>query len=618
MGLFTAAPDIELEGTREAFIGRPYDAVLVVTTEEDIPCQGIDVRLLGRRGWSVSQGKSSISNRETSPDERFVLWRGGGRLARGVHRFPVRLQIPTDVLPSHALGPASADLSLIVVVDIPWKIDPRARFFLHATLPPPASAPRSPIAVQSRDVGARAPRVELALPSSVLMPGEPIEATVAFFNLDDDEPVPVRLSAIATLDLHGRGRRDREVVAWTSEATLPAGSAGAGTPLAFRLPSDLPVSFHGSTHSVAWHLEAAVGGGLLRAWRRVRAPIVLIDDAAAPTVAPLAGAPLLGDARTHALFEVATQARRAWRVVTPQAAEPDEAAAATLEIDGVTARLAYLESRATGGVLRTTLRHADLGLGLVVTPGGAARHLFWRDVEIGVPTWDRAHHVRARDGEHVRPYLQRVAPPLDAVPGELVRWDDHGLTVDDPSVGVTTARLEVVMQQIEALAALVAFELERLPPPGDVALDVGQWRSAARAFDASFTPCNVALDGVLDGVPLRTCLRRAESGELRDLRVWVGDAASASALAKATVLALPAPARGALATGVPPALTALLLAWPDDHVDLDLRGGVASASLTLAAGEGGRAVVNAEAVLDLARRLRALLGALGAERAPFR
>jgi hypothetical protein len=104
MGLFTTAPDIELEGTREAFIGRPYEAVLVVTTAEDIPCSGIDLRLLGRRGWSVSQGKSSVSNRETSPDATFMLWRGGGTLARGTHRFPVRLQIPGDVVPSHALG----------------------------------------------------------------------------------------------------------------------------------------------------------------------------------------------------------------------------------------------------------------------------------------------------------------------------------------------------------------------------------------------------------------------------------------------------------------------------------------------------------------------------------
>jgi hypothetical protein len=618
MGLFTTAPDIELEGTREAFIGRPYEAVLVVTTAEDIPCSGIDLRLLGRRGWSVSQGKSSVSNRETSPDATFMLWRGGGTLARGTHRFPVRLQIPGDVVPSHALGPASADLSLIVVVDIPWKIDPRARFFLHATLPPPTAAPRTPIAVQSRDVGARAPRVELALPSSVLLPGEPIEATVAFFNLDDDEPVPVRLSAIATVDLHGRGRRDREVVAWTSDAALPAGSAGVGTPLAFRLPSDLPVSFRGSTHSVSWQLEAAVGGGLLRPWRRVRAPIVIIDDAAARTVAPLAGAPLLGDARTHALFEVAAQARPAWTVVAPEAGEADEAAAATLEVDGVTARLAYLESKATGGVLRTTLRHADLGLGLAVTPGSTTRHLFWRDVEIGVPAWDRAHHVRARDGEQVRDYLRRLAPALAAVPGALVRWDDHGATIDEPCVGVSTPRLEAAMQQVEALAARLAHELGQLPPPRDVALDGDQWRSLARVFDASLTPCNAALDGTLDGAPLHTCLRRTDDGDLRDLRVWVGDAASASALARATVLSLPAPAAGALATGVPPALTELLLGWPDDHVDLDLRGGVASASLRLVPGPDGRAVVSADATIELARRLRTLLAALGAERTPFR
>ena len=219
MGLFTASPTIELEGPREAFIGQVYEGTLVVTTAEDIPCQAIDVRLLGRRGWSVSHGKTTISNRENSPDLTFGLWRGGGTLARGQHRFPLSLLVPPDVAPSHDLGPADADLSLLAVIDIPWKIDPRARFFLNATLPPPAAIERTPIAVQSRASAAKSPRVEFALASSTLMPGEAIQGTVAFFNLDDDDPVPVRISAIASLQLHGRGKREREVVAWTSEAS---------------------------------------------------------------------------------------------------------------------------------------------------------------------------------------------------------------------------------------------------------------------------------------------------------------------------------------------------------------------------------------------------------------
>jgi hypothetical protein len=316
---------------------------------------------------------------------------------------------------------------------------------------------------------------------------------------------------------------------------------------------------------------------------------------------------------------VAAQARPAWTVVAPEAGEADEAAAATLEVDGVTARLAYLESKATGGVLRTTLRHADLGLGLAVTPGSTTRHLFWRDVEIGVPAWDRAHHVRARDGEQVRDYLRRLAPALAAVPGRAgalgrprrhhrraVRRGEYaapggGDAAGRGAGGATGARARAATAR-RATWRSTGTSGARWPASSTPASRRATPRSTARSTARRCTPACA-------GPTMAT---------LRDLRVWVGDAASASALARATVLSLPAPAAGALATGVPPALTELLLGWPDDHVDLDLRGGVASASLRLVPGPDGRAVVSADATIELARRLRTLLAALGAERTPFR
>lgn len=618
MGLFTTPPRVTLDGPGDAIIGGRYQATVVVETTEDIPVEYIDVLLRGIAGWRVSQGKTSVSNWLLSPDHKVRVYTPAGapNLPRGEHRFPIDLGIPTDLAPSHAHSPAASTLTLTVRVAIPWKLDPRTNFVLRARPAPPASVRRDPIAVRSTatDAAAKVPRIELSAASATVVAGESIAVSCALFNIDDREPVPVKVVLTRHLGLYGRGDRQREHEVWRNVATFPAGCAGEGMTFEVPTAASWTPTFVSPTHGVRWTLDVTMGS-LLGGRRRASLPFELLDPAARAAAAPMGEAPLLGDERTRLLFQTAAARATGWREDEPDEAL-GEAAAARTEQDDVVARVAHLESRATGGLLVTEIQPPELGLQLHVTPGSTVRHLFWRDIEIGDDVWDEAFVVRARAPAQAVAFLRGAAPALQSARalGTLVRVDDHGARFERPIAGVTTEIVRTAMDEARALARVVGQARLAIPAPDDVAVDVPAWRELARTLGGDLGLGNLRIDGALDGAPVRLWLRWTDEGALRDLRAEVGDAAMASPLR----LELATPATQALDAAVPPALTELLLRWPDDHVALAIERGVVAASLRLGAATDGRPRADADAALALVRRLRGLLAALAPGAGPFR
>ncbi len=622
MGLFTTPPRVTLEGPGDAIIGGRYQATVVVETDEDIPVEYVDVQLRGVAGWTVSQGKTSVSNWLTLPDDLIRVFTADGapNLPRGQHRFPVSFGVPGTLAPTHRHRPAASSLTLTVRVAIPWKIDPRTRFELVARLPPPAAVRRDPIAVRSAAAGvaSKVPRIELSAASATVVAGEVIAVSCALYNVDDREPIKVKVALIRHLSLHGRGDRQREEDVWTNVATFPAGCAGEGMTFEVPTAASWTPTFDSPTHSIRWTLEVTMGS-LLGGRKRAALPLDLLDPAARSVAAPMGEAPLLGDERTQLLFDAAMRRAPGWTVDAPDEA-PGEAAAAKTIVDGVTARVAHVESRATGGLLVTEIHPPDLGMQLSVTPGSTVRHLFWRDIEIGDDGWDEDHVVRARLPVQAVAFLRVTVPALKGARalGTLMRVDDHGARFERPVAGATTEVIRVAMDEAAALARVFARARQAIPAPDDVSTDLAAWHEVAKTLGGDLGRGNLRVEGTLDGAPAAIALRWRDDGTPRDLRVEVGDAATASAATAALQLELASPANQALDVNVPPALTELLLRWPDDHVDLTVAHGAVAASLRLGTAADGRPHASAEAALALTRRLRGLLAALAPAAGPFR
>ena len=606
-----------------------------VTAHDETRVDFIRARVFGDQGWSVGSGKSRVSVRVREPELEHELMGPGVLPAGSVTRFSTAFTLPGGAPPTHEIDPAYSRMRLRIHISIPWRIDGRHTYELAVRVPPPPELPRTPATLRSTRPGDAPdqPRMELGLASTRLVAGEVLAGTCALFHLDDREPRDVELSLVPMLTLSGRGRlRERRGAAITARLTMPVGSSGAGVPFQLALPRTLTPTFACTTHGLTWYLIARTGS-FFGPKLDVVVPLHLADASAAATAAKLASPPRLGDEMIAAeLSHLA--ARRGWRECEPERGErgerggrepeppadegPPGQLAVERDLDGCRLRIAY-SYRAEGGTFVVSrIDHPSLGLGLSVTPSSALRHVFFRDIEIDLAAWDRAHLVTARSEAQAIPVLRAIVPSLPRPEhlGALVRWSDDALVYELPVSAVDRALLDHVATVLEQLALVIAAAQRAVPPPPELAVDLAAWRALARELADDLAPGDLSIDGTFQGAPVELGLRWDAEGRPAAFRVAVGDPDSASAELRAIQLALARPAYDAPDAPSARQLVDLLAGWPDDRLELRVTDGVASALLRLPPGDPPAA--DAARVRELIAALYTVRLALDPGRGPYR
>jgi hypothetical protein len=597
------------------FIGQEAVIEIVVDAKDETKVDFIDVRATGQQGWAVGSGEHRVAQRANFPSLSARVMEAGV-LPKGESRFSVKFNLPPGTAPSHELDPAWARLELFVHVSIPWWVDGRYRFHVPVRVPPPPRVDRTPYAIRSTSASTPAdkPRLEVSLASTRLIVGETLVGSCAVFHVDDRKDRELDVMLVPTLRLHRGGRaRDRRGKTYNIAIPLAAGTAGTNVPFHFRLPQAMTPSFKTVTHELTWWLVASYGS-FFGGKEEVSIALDIVDASAASTTARLQVAPRLANQQVGVAFERFATAH-GWTV-----AEDEDEADAGPYIERVVAGsdigIGYSYRGKDGTFLVARLAHPSLGLGLSVTPSSSLRHVFFRDIEIDIAAWDRAHLVAARSPAQTIPFLQKAAPyALGAMKyiGPLVRWDDDAVVFERQILNVEDAELRRIAEALMALATSVEQVRDAIGTPPGLAVDAIAMAELAKRWKGRFTPGDLSIDGALDNAPIDLALQWDEQGNPYSIRASVGSSNDASEEAKRVALSMPRPAADALAASTPENLVERLTSWPADFRDLHVHDGVVSASLVLAGPS-----VDAARVRELVEALRAVLAAIEPMSGPYR
>lgn len=613
-------PAIALHAPAVLFVGQQHRIEIELTPESDMRVDYIEARLFGNQGWEVGSGKSRVTHEAVFPRLISRLMERGVLPARS-NRFAVQFELPYGVAPTHSIDPAHARFEIHVRIGVPWWFDVKYHYMLPVRLPPPAVVQRTPLALRSTSTTAAAdqPRIEISLASTRLVAGEVVTGSCAVFHLDDKKPRQVELSLVPSLVLMGRGRiRERTGQGIGMALTLPAGSAGTSVPFELLLPATITPSFETITHKLSWMLFARSGsffGGKVE----LAVPLAIVDRAAAATTAKLAEAPRLADERVAALF-ARFAAAAGWHGGA-STADHEHTGQIAVERDAgsCSLRLGYAY-RDDGTFVIGRITGPSLGLGLVVTPSSSLRHVFWKDIEVDIDAWDRAHHVVARFADQALPLLAAVVPTLQQVPelGTLVRWTDDELVFERAIANVEGAELAAMGDALARVATTLDTSRSRVAAPPCVVVDATAWQDLARWLDGELVLGNLSIEGKLGQIPVHLGLELDAANQPTAIYATAGNPDDASAATRAVTLSLAHPAADVLGANVAEALVDLLTRWPANIMDLHVTDGTASARLAAPVVETGVVAFDAARVRELVLALAAVLSALEPGAGPYR
>lgn len=606
MGLLPSAPLVQVHAPAHWYAGELYNVQFEVIAKDEMKVDFIDATLITEEGWQIKSGKQSIGFTWKS-FERRVRLREFGVLPAGSSQFSAQFGVPAALPPTHQVEPAWNVCALRVHVSIPWWPDGRYRFPLAVGHRIADQIERTPLVMRSTQIGERAdkPRIELGLASSRLIAGEALTGSVALFHVDDDKPREVTLALVPSLALRGRGPdRHRRGDMFCRTIELPAGFAGKAHQFELAIPATITPSFASETHALEWHLLAKIGS-FLGPNIALRAPLTIVDLSAARTTPRLLAPPRVADARVTAIL--AQYARAAgWTE-----SQVDEQPAVERQAGDSELHIAYSYRGEDGTFLVGRVDHPSLGLGLAVKPSSAMRHVFFKDIEIDVAAWDRAHHVVARFPEQTIPFLRAAIGPAlgERALGQLVRWDDSAIVFERPIASLEAAEVAALGSALGQVAAAIESARPQIEPPPGIAVDAAAWQELARWLRGTLGLGELAIDGELDRMPVALGLRWDREDRPEGLLVEVGHPDRASAALREVTIRLARPAQQYLEVSRAE-LAERLARWPEDSVDLQILDGVARAALV--------GTFDATRVRDLVQALRGLLAALDPEPGPYR
>ena len=604
VGLFPSAPEVKISAPAHWYAGEMFAVEIEVIAKDKIRVDYIDASIHSEEGWRIKSGNQHTEVTDKTY-ERVARVMEHGILQAGATTFSTQFGFPRLLPPTHRIEPAWNVCVLRVHVSIPWWPDGRYRFPITVRHRITQPIVREPLVMRSTrtDAPADKPRIELGLASKRLIVGETVSGSVALFHIDDDKPRELELALVPSLTLLGRGRpRDRRGDMVRRSIELPTGFAGKAHEFMLEIPTTITPSFQSRTHALRWHLVAKIGSffgpNLVLA-----VPLEIVDATAAPNSPRLLAPPRVADARATALLSQLAQTA-GWTETRGEEPERDGSQPAiTRSIGEAELRIAYSYHGEDGTFLVGRVDHPSLGLGLTVTPSSTLRHVFFKDVEIDLAAWDRAHHVVARSSEQTIPFLRAaIGSALGAdTLGRLVRWDDGAVVYECLVSSLEAAELEAFATALAEVAAAIQHARSAITPPPSLVVDVAAWQELARGLRGTFTIGDLSIDGELDRMPVSLGLTWTTEHKPEHLLVTVGHPDRASGAIREVTIVLLRPSRQYLDV-TPEHLADRLSRWPDDVIELNVVDGVATAALV--------GTFDAARVRDLVHELRALLASL--------
>lgn len=499
MALLKSRPKIRVQVPSEIKPGDEVHAVVLLECKREVEIEHVDVVLNGSESWTVGAGESSTSRSDT-------LIHLGARIAqrrvlpRGTTQLPVRFPLPSELPPSVNGGHVRIAYQLTVHAPIEWWPDARAAFEIHVASRSVASPETTPGVFSSdpEGPGGKEPHVELSLASTWTRVGGVVSGAIALSNTAYQRYSEIKVGLVGVETLYDGvttldGGDTHEHARYT--ISLPAEQAADGVmiPFRFRVPDEVAPEYRRTPRpdgklglsALRWELEATVGirwGGDIR----LRFPFRVLPASKHASDAPLRLAPpSVGSDRLRGVWE-AVGALHGLRYEAQTLSGRFESTELVIRRD----------HRGRDGIqLVAELSYPELFLDLTVEPAVGVRRVIGRDVEIGDASWDRDHHVSARDDAQAVAVLRAIVPAMRGA--RLVRFDDRRLVLAVRDAGQTRNRLERFCAASVALASLLERVRADLPPPTAMRAVVEEWRALARKLNAPLETAHMRIEGEL-------------------------------------------------------------------------------------------------------------------------
>lgn len=441
-----------------------------------------------------------------------------GVLAAGRTELPVRIPLPAWAPPSHRGRYGRIEYALRVNVSIPWWPDRRADYELRV-VPHPVESPEVTPALYSSDPsGPRGnePHAELSLASTWTRVGDLVSGALALHNVSHQRYTRATVALVAEETAHlGRRATPLELARYAIQLGLDDAREGEPIPFRFRVPDEaipeLPMAprpVGPSLVTVGWALEVQIGVG----WGSgltLRAPFRVLPRSSDPTDAPKLdrAPPTVGSTRLQAMWSAVGTTH-----------------GLVLEDDLLRGRIGDTEltirrdHRGRDGIyLVAEITHPPLHLDLAVEPASALRQMMGGDVTAGDVSWDRDHHVVARDAAQAQKVLQALLPWLKAV--RLRRLDDRGAVIEERDAGQVRERLDAFLATTRSFAQALERERATLPPPTGMEAALPEWRALARTLSGPLETARLFVRGTLGTFDAE--VRLAFDGRGRPLCTWL-------------------------------------------------------------------------------------------------
>ena len=274
----------------------------------------------------------------------------------------------------------------------------------------------------------------------------------------------------------------------------------------FRLPKDIPPSYHSELWGLDWYFESKLeihwGSDL-----SLRVPITVLPRAARRGDPPLLLAPPpVGSDRLRPIWEKEGE-RYGLRYGNQ---------ALTGAVGAVGIGIARSHKGRSGISLLAELGYPSLQLGLSIERAAGMRKVIGGGVLVGHKTWDDDHYVLARDPaqatDFLKPLLARLAPL------RLTRMDDEHLYVEQPGNGERRGELKRLIEGVLQLARSLDMARQQIPPPAQMRAVLPGWKQTAMRLNGELETARMWVKGTFRGMDAEIRTDYGKEGEA--IRTW--------------------------------------------------------------------------------------------------